>query len=98
MQFALRICKISTSLPNTSEGRLVRNQLFRAGTSAGAQYREACRARSSAEFVSKMEPSQQELDETSFWLEFVERCGMFPQQKLILIRDEADQLIRIFAA
>src|SRR5438270_10628305 len=73
LQFAIRIIKLACSLPDTPEGRLVRGQLIRCGTSPGAQYREACRARSRAEFVSKMESSQQELDETDYWLLIIER-------------------------
>ena len=98
MQYALRIFRLSASLAGSTEGKLVRGQLFRAGTSVSAQYREACRARSPAEFVSKMESAQQELDETSFWLEFLERSKLMPAQKLVKLREETEELLRIFAA
>ena len=98
MQFSICVFRLSASISDTPEGRLVRNQLFRAGTSPAAQYREACRARSPAEFISKMESAQQELDETSFWLEFLERSDMVAAQYLTELRNEVDQLIRIFAA
>jgi four helix bundle protein len=98
MRFSLRVFRLSASIPNTPEGRLVRGQLFRAGTSPSAQYREACRARSPAEFISKIESAQQELDETSFWLEFLERSELVKAEHLTSLRDETEQLIRIFAA
>ncbi|HEX4797487.1 MAG TPA: four helix bundle protein [Humisphaera sp.] len=98
MQYALRIFRLSASLANSPEARLVRGQLFRSGTSASAQYREACRARSQAEFVSKMESAQQELDETAFWLEFLERSKLMTASRLSKLRAETEELIRIFAA
>jgi four helix bundle protein len=98
MNFSLAIWKLCSSFPNTPEARLVRGQLFRSGPSGGAQYREACRARSSAEFISKIESSQQELDETSYWLELLERSNLLKPGTLTNIRDETEQLIKIFAA
>jgi len=73
MSFSVRIVRLCAQLPKTSEGRLVQNQLLRCGTSVGAQHREAKRARSPAEFLSKMESAQQELDETAYWLELTEK-------------------------
>jgi four helix bundle protein len=79
LQFAIRVFKLCSALPNTPEGRIIRGQLLRCGTSPGAQYSEACRARSVAEFVSKIESAQQELDESDYWqliIEPPERCGL----------------------
>lgn len=98
LRFAVRIIKLCASLPNSPEGRLVRGQLIRCGTSPGAQYREACRSRSSAEFVSKMESAQQELDETDYWLLIIERAGMVKPAKLVALRSETLELIKIFAS
>lgn len=98
VQFALRILRLCASLPNTPEGRLIRGQLIRCGTSPGAQYREACRARSPAEFISKMESCEQELDETDYWLLIVERSGMVSLAKLSPLQKECRELIRIFAS
>jgi len=97
VQFAIRIIKLCAALPNTPERRVVRNQLLRCGTSPGAQYREACRARSQAEFISKIESSQQELDETDYWLLILERTEMIKKAKLIPLQNETRELIRIFA-
>src|SRR5947209_20465587 len=98
LQFALRIIRLCAALPDPPEGRLIRGQLLRCGTSPGAQYREACRARSSAEFVSKIESSQQELDETDYWLALIEYAGILPASRLLDLKAEANELIAIFAA
>jgi four helix bundle protein len=98
MQFAVRIFNVCVSLPDTAEGRIVKGQLLRSGTSVAAQHREACRARSGAEFVSKIQSSQQELDETDFWLEFIERTGLLPAARLIEVRREANELMAIFSS
>ena len=65
-QFALRILKLVAALPNTIEGRAIRGQLVRSGTSVGANYRAACRGRSKAEFVAKLGTVEEEADETRF--------------------------------
>src|SRR5690349_18873420 len=95
MLFSLRILKVCASLPDSPEGRLIRNQLIRCGTSPGAQHREAHRARSTSEFVSKMESSLQELDESAYWLELAERCCLVPAHKLADLRRETEELIAI---
>ena len=96
-RFALQILRMSASLPNTPEAWVVRRQVCRSGTSVGAQYREACRARSKAEFISKMESALQELDETSYWLELAVEAAML-SANAGAVQDEADQLIRIFVS
>ena len=98
LQVAIRIFKLCAALPNTTEGRVVRGQLIRSGTSPGAQYREACRARSAAEFLSKIESAQQELDESDYWLLILERTGMIRLAKLGPLRQEAAELMKIFTA
>src|SRR5689334_7491108 len=69
--FALRIIKLYVSLPKTTQAQVIGKQVLRSGTSVGAHYREAKRARSTAEFVSKIEGALQELDETIYWLELL---------------------------
>ncbi|MDB5304235.1 MAG: hypothetical protein JWM97_1784 [Phycisphaerales bacterium] len=98
MRFSLRVLRLCASLPETPEGRLVRNQLIRSGTSPGAQHREASRARSRAEFISKIESAQQELDETAYWLELLERAETTRSPLLQELRSETEELIAIFAA
>ncbi len=69
--FAIKIIKLSASLPSTVEGRIVRNQLTKAGTSIGANYREANRARSKADFKNKIKICESESNESSYWLDIV---------------------------
>ena len=95
-QFGLRVIKLSTSLPSDVESTVMRKQVVRCGTSVGAQYREACRARSNAEFLSKMHQALQELDETAYWFELLVESGRVPQPKLVDLIREADELISIF--
>ena len=70
-QYAKRIIKLCRSLPETHEGRIISDQLFRAGTSVGANYRAACRARSRADFISKLGVVLEEADESLYWLEII---------------------------
>ena len=98
LDFAVRILKLCASLPSSAEGRLVRGQLIRCGTSPGAQYREACRSRSRAEFVSKMDSAQQELDEADYWLLIISRTRMVKPTKLTALQAETLELLKIFSA
>jgi four helix bundle protein len=69
--FAVRIIRVSTALPNTPEGREIRGQITKSGTSIGANYREANRARSKADFRSKIKICESEASETQYWLEVI---------------------------
>ena len=94
--FALRILKLFRSLPKTEEARILGRQLLRSGTSIGANYRAACRARSRAEFIAKPGVVLEEADETVFWLELIRDGEIFPQQKLNDLVSEANELVSIF--
>ena len=74
-EFALRIIRMYGALPQRVEAGVIGKQVLRSGTSVGAQYCEAARARSKAEFISKMESSLQELEETGYWLRLLARFG-----------------------
>jgi four helix bundle protein len=95
--FAASIIRLYCSLPkNRTEIQVVGKQLLRSGTSVAANYREASRARSDADFISKIETCVQEADETSLWLELLEEdCGIRAEQTNDLKR-EANELISIF--
>jgi four helix bundle protein len=95
-EFALRVVKMFVALPQTEEARVLGKQVLRSGTSVGANYREAQRARSKAEFVSKIGDCLKELDETSYWLELLVRSGIVLETKLAAHRDENNQLLAIF--
>jgi four helix bundle protein len=95
--FALRILKLAPALPNTIEGRVIRGQLVRAGTSVGANYRAACRGRSKAEFVAKLGVVEEESDESAFWLELIIE-GEFLRNKVVEpLLQEANALVKIMA-
>ena len=96
--FALRIIKLFSSLPKSTEAQVIGKQVLRSGTSVGAQYREACRSRSNSEFISKVQSSLQELDETAYWLELLVDAGLVKPEKLTALRNETDELIKIFAS
>ena len=96
--FALRVIKLFSSLPKTAGAQVIGKQILRSGTSVGAQYREACRARSIAEFVSKMQSGLQELDETGYWLELLVDGKLVKPARLSNLQDEANQLTAIFVA
>lgn len=97
-QFALRIVRMCEELPSDRKGRILGDQVFRSGTSVGANYREAFRARSRAEFIAKLGDAQRELEETIYWLELLVESGVFPTAKLQPLHHEADELMAIFAA
>jgi len=94
-QFALRIIRLYTSLPKTTEAQVIGKQVLRSGTSVGAQYREAQRAKSDADFINKVEGSLQELDETGYWLELLKDSGICPAEKIDPLLKETDELTAI---
>lgn len=96
--FALRVIRLFTAIPNRIEAQVIGKQLLRSGTSVGAHYREACRARSTAEFISKMEGGLQELEETIYWLELLVDSEIMQAARLADLQSEADELTAIFVA
>ncbi|MBW2023467.1 MAG: four helix bundle protein [Deltaproteobacteria bacterium] len=97
-QFALRIIRLYVSLPNSTVAQVIGRQILRSGTSVGAQYREGTRARSDAEFISKIEGALQELEETRYWMELLVDGGIVAEAKMRNIVDEADQLAAILVS
>jgi four helix bundle protein len=96
--FALRVLKLIEQLPNTIGGRVLANQVARSATSVGANYRAACRARSRAEFASKLGTVAEEADESLYWLELIQDGNFVPEKKLASLVSEADELTAIFTA
>ena len=95
-RYALNIIKLVASLPNTREANIIGTQLLKAGTSVGANYREANRARSKAEFRSKIGIVEQESDESLYWLEILKESGITEGGLLEELLVEADELVAIF--
>ena len=96
--FALRILKLVDALPMRTAGRTLASQIARSGTSVAANYRAACRAKSPADFISKMGTVEEEADETLLWLELLEESELVSAAKLTAIKQEADELIAVTVA
>ena len=96
--YSLRIINLCRELRDDEVARALGQQLLRSGTSPGSQYREASRARSTAEFICKMNSGLQELDETAYWLELLIESNTIPKPKLSPLYDETQELIAIFVA
>lgn len=96
--FGIRVIRLSTALPNTPEGREIRKQITKSGTSIGANYREANRARSRADFKSKIKICQSEASETQYWLEIIGELQWLSREKLKLEYDECSELLAIFTS
>lgn len=97
-QFALRVMRLVDALPKSVKARAIANQVIRSGTSVGANYRAASRARSRAEFISKIAVVEEEADETAFWLELILAEKILPAKKVEPLLDEANALVAIMAA
>ena len=95
-EYALRIIHLYEALPKHGAVHVITHQLLRSGTSPGAQYREACRAKSDADFISKIEGALQELEESDYWLELLFEGGFVAESKLKSLCDETQELIAIF--
>ena len=94
-EFALRVIRLFAALPKSSEAQIIGKQLLRSATSVGAHYREAVRARSSAEIVAKLGGGLQELEETQYWLELLVGAEIMPEERLKPLIQESDELIAI---
>ena len=91
-EFALRIIRMFSALPKSTEAQVLGKQALRSGTSVGANYREAYRARSKAEFVAKAGDSLREVEETAYWLELLVDAKIVSPVKLESLRKETDEL------
>jgi four helix bundle protein len=96
--FALRVLNLIEHLPNTIGGRVLANQLARSATSVGANCRAACRARSRAEFASKLGTVAEEADESLYWLELIQVGDFVPEKRIASLVSEADELTAIFTS
>jgi len=94
--FALQIIRLFSTLPKATEAQVIGKQVLRSGTSVGANYREAYRGRSKAEFVSKCGDCLREIAETAYWLDLLAEANLLPQERLRAVRQECRELIAIF--
>ena len=93
--FALRIVRMFSQLPKTAEAQVMGKQVLRSGTSVGANYREANRSRSDAEFIAKIGDCLKELDETEYWLELLVESKIVSSQRMAELLDETNQFLAI---
>lgn len=97
-EFAINIILLSASLPKTEEGKIIRYQITKSGTSIGANYREANRSRSKADFMNKIKICESESSETMYWLKIIIDLIWMPPERTKLIVKEADELLSIFTS
>jgi len=97
-RFAIRIIRLSTKIPNTPEGRVVRYQMTKSGTSIGANYREANRARSKSDFKNRIAICESEASETQYWLEIIKEVKWIPWENLKPDHEECSELLAIFSS
>ena len=97
-KFAVQIIRLSITLPNTAEGVVIRNQMTKSGTSIGANYREANRSRSKADFRNKIKICESEASETQYWLEVIVEAGWVTWDKVKPEYEECSELLAIFTS
>ena len=93
--FALRIIRMVNAMPNTIAGNAIARQIIRSGTSPSANYRAACIAKSDKDFLNKLRMVQEEIDETSHWLNLIIDSEMLPKSKVQDLYEESIELRRI---
>jgi four helix bundle protein len=96
--YALRVIKAVQALPRDDVAKVLGKQLLRAGTSVGANYRAACRARSTADFVGKLKIVEEEGDESLYWMELLVESSIMPQRRLAALMREGDEIVSIVVA
>src|SRR3989337_1131074 len=97
-KFAISVIKLSVSLPNTTEGKVIRNQFTKSGTSIGANYREANRARSKADFINKIKICESEASETQYWIEVILDTKWLSREEANVDYEECSELLAIFTS
>jgi four helix bundle protein len=93
--FSLEIIKLAGELPNTQIVRILVNQLVRAATSVGANYRASCRAKSTADFISKMGTVEEEADESAFWMEILYEAGFVEFERVDSLIKDSEEILAI---
>ena len=97
-KFAVKIIQLSSKLPRTPEGQVIRNQITKSGTSVGANYREANRARSKADFKNKIKICESEASETQYWIEVITEAKWLLWKELKAEHNECSELLAIFTS
>lgn len=97
-KFAVRTIRLSLALPNTPEGKVIKNQITKSGTSIGANYREANRARSKPDFKNKIKICESEASEAQYWMEVIREAKWLPWKRIRSDYEECSELLAIFTS
>jgi four helix bundle protein len=95
---ALRFIEIVNALPNNRSADVIGRQLIRSGTSIGANYRAACRGKSTADVIAKLRIVEEEADESAYWMEPLTESGLLPEARLSELMQETNEIIAITVA
>ena len=97
-QFAVNVIKLIDELPQKPSLNVLSNQLLRCSSSVGANYRSACRGKSTADFINKIVIVEEEADESIYWLELMEETTLVGSKEIFALKKEANELTAIFTA
>jgi four helix bundle protein len=97
-QIGLEVIKLVDELPNKTSAWVIAKQIIRSSTSIGANYRAACRAKSSADFINKLKIVEEEADETQYWLEVLEESNLINSDRIEVIKKEVNEIVSIVVA
>ena len=97
-RYGLRVIKTVQALPNNQVANVLGSQLLRSGTSVGANYRAACRAKSTADFINKLKIVEEESDESIYWMELLVESDLMPMKRLAALMKEGDEIVSIIVA
>ena len=92
-KLALRVINLSESLPKSTTASVIRRQMLRSATSVGANYRAACRAKSTADMIAKLRIVEEEADETLYWLELLVEANIVPEARLAPLMQETNKIV-----
>jgi four helix bundle protein len=98
IKFAIQIIRLSSSLPLTIESEVIKRQITKSGTSIGANYREANRSRSNADFLNKIKICESEASETAYWLEIIDALEWAGSKDILKANLEANEILAIFTS
>jgi four helix bundle protein len=97
-QMALRVIKMVGTLPKGMTASVIGRQVLRSATSVGANYRAACRARSTADMIAKLKIVEEEADETLYWLELLVEADLVPEGRLVSLMEEVNEIVAMTVA
>ena len=96
--YGLRVLRAVQALPRNDVARTLGQQLLRAGTSVGANYRAACRGKSRPDFINKLKIAEEECDESLYWMELLVDSALIPAKRLMLLQQEGSEILAILVA